>query len=96
MYAFEIFGQLLFVSFVVSCLFFLTLTVHSLVETRRKEAAGQDKIAQSGKRVHGRSTLDPLGHEGNSWRPRGSEAFPIVGLEESPEAVFHKDDYSAI
>ena len=49
MVAFELFSSVLLVSFIVSCLFFVTLTVHSLVETRREKEVMQGKALKSGK-----------------------------------------------
>ncbi len=45
MYGLEIFSTLLFLSFIVSGVFFAILFVHSLVEERKQETAGQVKPA---------------------------------------------------
>ena len=59
MYVLEIFGTLLFLSFIVSCVLFVTLTVHSLVESHRRKVARQVEPGKS-KVTHARpATLAP-------------------------------------
>ena len=56
MYGLELLGTLLFLSFIVSCVLFVTLTVHSLVESHRRKVARQVEPSKS-KVIHARPAI---------------------------------------
>ena len=60
MYALEIAGTLLFLSFIISFFFFLSLVVHSLIEERRREPTRQADTPSAAV-SHGRQPAKAVG-----------------------------------